>query len=120
MTSAATTSARRLSSRLTPGPWWWLGLVTIMLRAIRTPRPMALMASARDPALVVAVAGVTLANKKHPRSNYGNWVDLCAPYGPYVSTWGSQSFATVIGTSYSTVLVSGLLGVLMANYGWPR
>lgn len=51
---------------------------------------------------------------------YGSWIDLCAPYGPYVSTWGNQGFATVIGTSYSTALVSGLLGVLMANYGWPR
>jgi hypothetical protein len=72
------------------------------------------------PFLIVAVAGVTQANKKHPDSSYGSWVDVCAPFGPVVSLGQGQSYAAASGTSFSTALVSGLIGVLMANYGWSR
>jgi hypothetical protein len=71
-----------------------------------------------NPSLVVAVAGVTQANKKHPHSNYGDWVDVCAPFGPIVSLSQGDSYASASGTSFSTAFVSGLIGVLMAHYGW--
>ncbi len=69
--------------------------------------------------LVIAVVGVYPSGLKSDDSNYGTWVDIGAPYRVY-STTNQDGYALAAGTSFSAPFVTGLLGVLISNYGWSR
>lgn len=70
--------------------------------------------------MVIAVAGVEPDGVKAEKSNYGSWVDIAAPFQNVRTITNDGGYATRTGTSFSTPFVSGLLGVLMSNYGWTR
>jgi thermitase len=70
--------------------------------------------------LVLAVGGLDAGGVKAYQSNYGNWIDFAAPYDNLRSLTKDGGYASDSGTSYSAPLVSGLLGILMSNYGWDR
>lgn len=74
---------------------------------------------ADNPDLVLSVAGVYPSGVKGDLSNYGMWVDMSAPYR-VVSTATGNRYESDAGTSFSAPFVSGLLGVLMSNFGWTR
>lgn len=82
--------------------------------------------------LVIAVAGVYPSGAKGDQSSFGTWVDVSAPYralslrrppegkecvpgdiSPICYEWDA-------GTSFAAPYVSGLLGLLMSNFGWSR
>jgi subtilisin family serine protease len=69
--------------------------------------------------LVIAVAGLAPSGAKADASNYGPWVDIAAPFRVFSIT-NTGGHAAASGTSFSAPFVSGLLGVLMSNYGWSR
>jgi subtilisin family serine protease len=70
--------------------------------------------------MVIAVAGVDADGVKAARSNYGSWVDIAAPFQDIRTLSADGGYLTRNGTSFSAPFVSGLLGVLMSNYGWSR
>ncbi len=70
--------------------------------------------------LVLAVAGVYASGLKADASNYGPWVDISAPFSNIRSLTKDGGYASGNGTSFSASFVSGLLGVLMSNFGWSR
>jgi subtilisin family serine protease len=70
--------------------------------------------------LVIAVAGVYADGAKAYESNYGTWVDVSAPFQAIWSITKDGGYKSGSGTSFSAPFVSGLIGVLMSNYGWPR
>lgn len=69
---------------------------------------------------VIAVAGLFPSGTKTSSSNYGAWVDIAAPGWFLRSLTNDGGYASYSGTSFATPLVSGLIGVLMANYGWSH
>jgi thermitase len=70
--------------------------------------------------LVLAIAGLDANGAKAYHSNYGEWIDFGAPYNQLRTLTRDGGYASDSGTSYSAPLVSGLLGLLMSNYGWSR
>jgi subtilisin family serine protease len=70
--------------------------------------------------LVIAVAGVYRSRLKADASNYGAWVDIAAPFSNIRSLTKNGGYASGNGTSFSAPFVSGLIGVLMSNFGWSR
>lgn len=70
--------------------------------------------------LVIAVCGLAPSGLKADQSNYGAWVDVCAPFSNIRSTTINGGYDTARGTSLSAPFVSGLIGVLMSNYRWSR
>ncbi len=70
--------------------------------------------------LVIAVAGVYASGLKADASNYGAWVDISAPFRNIRSLTRDGGYASGSGTSFSAPFVSGLIGVLMSNFGWSR
>ena len=81
--------------------------------------PAAYGAGANDN-LVIAVAGVYASGTKGNLSNYGKWVDICAPYRLVRSITRNGGYDSASGTSFSAPFVAGLAGLLMSNYGWSR
>lgn len=80
--------------------------------------------STLEPDLVIAVAGVYPSGRKADASNYGSWVDVSAPFHAVSLTkddgYVIEGYALDAGTSFSAAYVSGLVGVLLSNYGWSR
>lgn len=70
--------------------------------------------------LVIAVAGVYPSGLKADASNYGTWVDVSAPFKQIRSITKTGGYDSASGTSLSAPFVSGLMGILMSNYGWSR
>lgn len=70
--------------------------------------------------LVIAVTGVYTDGVRGATTNYGEWVDICAPFKGIYSITKDGGYGSGTGTSFSTPLVSGLVGLLMSNYGWTR
>ena len=73
--------------------------------------------------LVLVVAWTNTDDRKNTYSNYGTWVDLCAPgtniYNTYSSS-GSQTYAYLSGTSMAAPHVAGAVALIkshMPDYG---
>lgn len=65
---------------------------------------------------VVAVAATDAQDHKADFSNYGSWVDLCAPGVGILSTIISGGYGNQGGTSMSTPIVAGLAGLTTAMF----
>jgi len=65
---------------------------------------------------VVAVAATDAQDHKADFSNYGSWVDLCAPGVAILSTIISGGYGNQGGTSMSTPIVAGLAGLTAAMF----
>lgn len=68
---------------------------------------------------VVGVSGITGWDELVYYSNYGSWIDVCAPCSA-LTTWLGSAISTSGGTSISAPYVTGLFGlVFSANPGLP-
>lgn len=65
---------------------------------------------------VVCVGATNSDNSPASYSNYGSWVDLAAPGTGVYSTIFDDSYASLSGTSMSTPLVSGLIGIVLSLF----
>ncbi len=63
---------------------------------------------------VVCVASTGSTDAKSSFSQYGTWVDICAPGEGIWSTIPTNTYGSASGTSMATPLVSGLLGLMMS------
>jgi thermitase len=70
--------------------------------------------------LVIAVTGAYTDGRIGATVNYGEWVDICAPFRKIHSITKDGDYYSGTGTSFSAPFVSGLIGLLMSNYGWSR
>lgn len=78
---------------------------------------------------VLAVAAVDQNNRRPAYTNYGDWVDICAPGGnmdegerygilsTYYSVEGGHGYAYSDGTSMACPNVSGVAALIVSNYG---
>jgi len=65
---------------------------------------------------VVSVAATDEQDHKADFSNYGSWIDLCAPGVDILSTTVSGGYGNQGGTSMSTPIVAGLAGLTSAMF----
>jgi len=65
---------------------------------------------------VVAVAATDEQDLKADFSNYGSWIDLCAPGVGILSTTVGGGYGNQGGTSMSTPIVAGLAGLTSAMF----
>lgn len=63
---------------------------------------------------VVCVASTGPTDAKSSFSQYGSWVDICAPGESIWSTIPNNTYGSSSGTSMATPLVSGLLGLMLS------
>ncbi len=74
---------------------------------------------------VIAVGAVNGAYKRSYYSNYGDWVDICAPGGDSKSghlihsTLPSNKYGTMQGTSMACPHVSGVAALIVSHFGGP-
>jgi hypothetical protein len=61
---------------------------------------------------VIAVAATDDSDHKASFSNYGTWVEVCAPGVNILSTYYNNTYGYLDGTSMSTPFVSGLAGLV--------
>jgi Subtilisin-like serine proteases len=68
---------------------------------------------------VVAVGAVTSDGSKASYSNYGSWVDICAPGSEIMSTTLSDGYGLKSGTSMACPFVSGAAALVVSVCGGP-
>ena len=73
---------------------------------------------------VIAVGATNAQNKRTSYSNYGDWVDICAPGGeasgsntPIFSTISESKYGNMQGTSMACPHVSGVAALIISYYG---
>ncbi len=66
---------------------------------------------------VIAVGSVTKDGNRSSFSNYGDFVDICAPGSDIVSTIPNNGYATMNGTSMACPHVSGVAALLVSHFG---
>jgi subtilisin family serine protease/sugar lactone lactonase YvrE len=64
---------------------------------------------------VLAVAGTTSSDTKTATSNYGAWVDVCAPAEVITTTLDGGGYGSASGTSMAAPLAAGLAGLLRSQ-----
>lgn len=68
---------------------------------------------------VIAVGAVTPDGKRASFSNYGDWVDICAPGTSILSTIPGNQYDYSQGTSMACPHVSGVASLLVSYFGGP-
>ena len=68
---------------------------------------------------VIAVGAIASDGKKASYSNYGDWVDICAPGSAILSTYPRNQYASISGTSMACPHVSGVAALLVSYFGGP-
>ncbi|KYK21595.1 hypothetical protein AYK21_00645 [Thermoplasmatales archaeon SG8-52-2] len=64
---------------------------------------------------VIAVAATNHEDNRAGFSNYGSWVDVCAPGVDVYSTLFNDTYTSWSGTSMSTPTVAGLMGLILSK-----
>ena len=65
----------------------------------------------------VAVGATTVSGAKASFSNYGDWVDICAPGSNVMSTYPGGSYVAYSGTSMACPHVSGVAALIVSYFG---
>lgn len=68
---------------------------------------------------VIAVGSVASNGTKSTFSNYGDWVDVCAPGTTIMSTVPGNQYQTMSGTSMACPHVSGVAALIVSYFGGP-
>ena len=68
---------------------------------------------------VIAVGSVARDGSKSTFSNYGDWVDICAPGTDILSTLPGNEYAIMSGTSMACPHVSGVAALIVSYFGGP-
>ena len=66
---------------------------------------------------VIAVGSVSSDGRKSSFSNYGDWVDICAPGSAILSTYPGNQYETIGGTSMACPHVSGVAALIVSYFG---
>lgn len=66
---------------------------------------------------VVAVGAMNVSGTKSSFSNYGDWVDICAPGSYITSTYPTSTYAQLSGTSMACPHVSGVAALIASYFG---
>lgn len=65
---------------------------------------------------VLAVANTTATDAKYSNSNYGYFVDVCAPGDAITATWIGNSYTQQTGTSMASPVVAGASGIVKNQF----
>ena len=74
---------------------------------------------------VIAVGAISAAGTRSSYSNYGDWVDICAPGGDYLvdtqilSTVANDGYDYYQGTSMACPQVTGVAALIVSYFGGP-
>ena len=68
---------------------------------------------------VIAVGSVAKDGTKSSFSNFGDWVDICAPGSSILSTLPGNQYGNLSGTSMACPHVSGVAALLVSYFGGP-
>ena len=68
---------------------------------------------------IVAVGAIQSNGNRASFSNYGDWVDICAPGVNIYSTVPTNKYASYGGTSMACPHVSGVAALLISHFGGP-
>ena len=69
---------------------------------------------------VIAVGSVSRNGGRATYSNYGSWVDICAPGTEIYSTYPDNSYGLMSGTSMACPHVSGVAALVLSYAGGPE
>jgi|GEM_PF-1180043 subtilisin family serine protease len=65
----------------------------------------------------IAVAGINSYDEKHPDSNYGLQIDVCAAYGPITGLYYEGGYVGWgYGTSHASPIVAGIAGLIISQF----
>lgn len=68
---------------------------------------------------VIAVGSIASNGTRSSFSNYGDWVDICAPGTDIISTLPDNSYGMMSGTSMACPHVSGVAALIVSHFGGP-
>jgi subtilisin family serine protease len=65
---------------------------------------------------VIAVSAINQSDQKAPFSNFGSYIDLCAPGVDILSTFINETYAYGSGTSFAAPFVAGVAALLLSKH----
>lgn len=68
---------------------------------------------------VYAVGAISGSGSRASFSNYGSWVDICAPGVDILSCYANSKYGRMNGTSQACPHVSGVAALVLSYYGGP-